>query len=321
MPFSPSTCHIIILGYTFQRYHTHSHIHHALYIAFKHLGRDVQWLDTVPEDISNTLFITNHDCASQIPRREDCFYVIHGLNDHAPVRELFEGYKRLSWNVYHDFSSTLGMPEKDYPRPPVGVPLTQSVFLDTDVPFYPLQRHMDFRWATDLLPDQIEANKPTEMLSLKQEVINYVGTLWFVNQNEIAELKRAAEDDGVKFNMVGAGQKGVLTIEENVQLVRNSYMAPAISGSHHLTEGYAPCRIFKNISYGQFGITNSKRVNDIFGGKLIYNANPYHLYYDAKEQLERMPIERLHELMDIVKEKHTYLNRINNIFEAINYLL
>lgn len=334
--FNINTCRFVVWGYK-NTYHTHTHIHEAFYRTLLRMGKQVKWMDSADDirrdDFSNTLFITNHDCVtnnywpwdkpciSKLPKFDDCFYVIHGLNDNPEARGMFSNHgNKLSWNVYHDYSSTLGMPVRDYPRPKVGVPLTESILLDTDTPFYIKQKHMDFRWATDLMPDEIEANKPRRMLSLNEKNIYWVGTVWWVNQKELLEFRRACEEDGINFNHLGAGQNGIINIDENIKLVRRSWMAPAISGSHHLTEGYVPCRIFKNISYGQFGITNSKRVNDIFGGKLIFNPDPYKLYYEAKERLQHIDVKELHSLMDEVASKHTYVNRINSVMQAVRLI-
>jgi len=88
-------------------------------------------------------------------------------------------------------------------------------------------------------------------------------------------------------------------------------LAPAIQGAWQCKVGYIPCRIFKNISYGAIGITNSKAVYDLFGGKIVYNEDTYQLCYDALDTIKNMDINELYELMDFVKEKHTYINRIN----------
>ena len=41
----------------------------------------------------------------------------------------------------------------------------------------------------------------------------------------------------------------------------------------------------------------------------------YQLFYDAKKRLETLKIEEIYELMDLVKEKHTYINRINTLLD------
>jgi hypothetical protein len=303
-----------------------------------------EWLDNGDErnmnDYSNTLFITEHNPAKQLPVRDDCFYVVHGMNDNARCLDHFKGTnKRLSWNVYHDYShvyGTQGNPVNDHV---IGVPLTQCMWIGEEVPLYPKENHMDFRWATDLLPHEIEANKPSKILGIgdgyakkadtpakerngsASKVIWYVGTQWWVNQRELNQFKKACDEDGVEFKPVGAGQKGVISVQKNIELVRESFFAPALSGSHHLTEGYVPCRLFKNISYGMYGVTNNLRAHQVLGNMTIYNPDPYKLYFEARDRLSSMDVKHLHTAMDFVAEKHTYVNRINSILKAARIIL
>lgn len=334
-----SDCRFVVYGYKNQ-YHTHGHIHEAFYRALKLTGKDVQWLDSGSDlsgiDFSDSMFITEHSAAKDgMPIRDDCFYVVHGLNNDQELSARMSHIKnRLGWNVYHDYSH--GNPERWDGQPletvdaylhflSRGTPDTSCnfdrIFLAEDTPFYPKEKHMDFRWATDQLPAEIEALKPAVTYQKDSDVINWVGTQWFVNQVELGAFKKACAENNIEFKAMGAGQNGVVSIEDNVRLVRESYFAPAIVGSHHITEGYAPCRIFKNISYGAMGVTNSPRVNNIFDNKLIFNPDPYRLFYDAKEQLPGLDIRRIHDLMDEVSKKHTYLNRLNSIMKAAQIVI
>jgi hypothetical protein len=321
----------IVWGYRKEhRYHTHSHIHEGFYRAAKHLSPGSLWLDDSSDltgiDFANSIFITEHDAAKNgMPLRDDCFYVVHGMSDDAAIRKTisdFTGY-HLSWNVYHDFSHVYGTQGNPacHNITTMQFPLTEKIWLDVDVPFYPKEQHMDFRWATDLLPHEIKANKRDVTHMRESKEINWVGTYWHVNQKEINSFKKACEENGITLNHYGAGQNGIMSIEENIRLVRESYFAPAIVGSHHITEGYAPCRIFKNISYGQMGVTNSQRVNDIFGRKLIFNPDPYQLFFEAREQLRDLPVYRVHELMDEVAAKHTYVHRLHRVLDAIHLIM
>lgn len=325
-----NACKYIVWGYRNPlTYDTHKHIHEGFYSAIKYLGKDVEWLDETDDiagrDFSNSFIITNHSCVqregaywpwkverkSMLPIRDDCFYAIHGMHDNPAVHDLFRKHKNnVAWNVLtlRAMMKSLGMPFHSI--------LEDEIYLDDDAPFSLPQKYMEFRWATNLLPYQIEANKPKELLSLKNKIINWVGTIWYVNQKELSAFIKACTSDGVAFRHHGAGQKGVMSNEENQRLIRESYMAPTINGSHHLTEGYVPCRIFKNISYGQYGVTNNPKVNELFGGKLIFNSDPHELYFTAKEQLASVTVDELHSLMDVVAAKHTYLNRLNLLFTA-----
>jgi hypothetical protein len=320
-------------------FHTHSFIHSGFYRTLKLTGHDVQWLDHHCDiskvDFGDSVIISEHGAAKAgLPIVDSSFYVIHGMNDDPELREKMKGHKnRLSWNVFHDVSHGNSDRWKGQPLETVeayneflkgGIPDSENkfdrVFLAEDTPFYINERHLDFRWATDLIPSEIEANKPGIVLT-GNKVIHWIGTQWFVNAHELGEFKRACSENGVEFKASGAGQNGVVSIQDNIRLVRESYFAPAIIGSHHLTEGYISCRTFKNISYGRMGITNSKRANDIFGGRLIYEPDPYKLFYVAQEQLQSLPVEKIHELMDYVSANHTYINRIDSILKAARLVM
>lgn len=321
------TCRFVVWGYK-DRYHTHSHIHAAFHRALLGMGKDARWLDrsdlAANPDFSETFFISEHDAAKDgMPMRDDCFYVVHGMSDDAELRERMARVPmRLSWNVYHDFSHSHGAGSGGLGPLPRPVDTDGAFALDEDFVFYPRERHMDFRWATDLLPSEIEQNKRgASLLRHDSNVIWWIGTTWFVNEKELSAFARACGDAHVAFRPIGAGQRGVVSIEENIRLVRESHFAPAIVGTHHVTEGYAPCRIFKNISYGRYGVTNSSRVNDIFGGKLVYNPDPYKLFFEARERLASMEMGDLHALMDEVAAKHTYVNRISGIMKAARFAM
>jgi hypothetical protein len=337
-PINLDTCKIVVWGMK-DRYQTHSHIHEGFFRAAQFMRPGSLWLDDLSDktnlDWNNTLVITNHDVAMHeyLPAQGDgsVFYAIHGLNDDAKTREKFQNVSnRVSWNVFHDFSHVYGTQGNTVTGQSIGVPLTEQVWIGEDVPLYPHERHMDMRWATDLLPHEIQANKPTQLLGQGSNVIWYVGTQWWVNQVELNHWARACKEDGVEFKPTGAGQERtgnrhplwgirVATVEENVKLIRESRMAPALSGSHHLTEGYVPCRIFKNVSYGQPYITNNLRAHQVMEKRGIYNPDVYKLYWEAKEKLQayvKYGMSEVHAQMDLVAEKHTYINRINSLIKA-----
>ncbi len=311
----------IVWGFTPRAYSTHSHIHYGLWRALSYMGYDSSWLDSscAPDwnCLPPTLFVTNQDLANELPLRSDHTYVVHG-GISSPYWKRFEGYRRLSWNVYIDLHAHF----HDCP---------DVLWLDDDVPLMPAARHMDFRWATDLTPPEIEANKPmARAWNGSSHVIHYVGSRWFVNEKEFDAFRQTCSEGGVQFIHHGAGQVDegyswqgrmkVVSPEDNQRLIRESLFAPAIVGSHHLTEGYAPCRIFKNISYGQMGVTNSAAVQRLFGGRLVQVDSPRELFFHACEVLPKMRVEKVHELMDYVAARHTYVNRITAIFKALDIL-
>ena len=88
------------------------------------------------------------------------------------------------------------------------------------------------------------------------------------------------------------------------------------TGTCHKQIGYIACRILKAISYGHIGITNSRHTYELLEKKVIYNENEGQLFYDAQKELNNY--ELIKEQMRIVREKHTYLNRIRDLLSLLS---
>jgi hypothetical protein len=203
----------------------------------------------------------------------------------------------------------------------------QGTNVDLNMPFYlgdganffpgnpPL---MEMMWATNLLPKEIKALKPDRVFRSNSQVINWVGSF----HSNVEPFVRACEKNRIAFRVLGGFQtESVVSIEENVRLIRESYLAPALAAPHQLRAGYIPCRVFKNISYGQFGVTNSDVANNLFGNTLVYSHDSGKLFDMARQRLSTVSTAELHNLMDMVAEKHTYLNRIQTILQAVRLAL
>ena len=123
---------------------------------------------------------------------------------------------------------------------------------------------------------------------------------------------------GGTFNLHSKKNKSVL---ENIILIQNSIIAPAIQTDWQVEHKYIPCRIFKNISYGKMGVTNNPTVNKLFNNKLICNKNIEELLsssilFEKKNIKDKINI--IKELMIEVRDKHTYINRCKFILEYVN---
>ncbi len=307
MDFNIETCRWVIWSAK-RPYNTFGHIHEAFFRALKHLGKDVQWLehdnDITGIDFSNTLFLGMNTCIYGMPRRKDCFYVVHNIF----------GDKNFS---YFDGLKLLG----------TGVHITPNIYsknvevLGSDIYFEPDNRSLQMRWGTDLLPHEIEANKPTRVFNIDSQVVNYIGTLDYQKQPGLDGFIKACKENQIDFRTYGGFNGGPhVSIEEHVRLVKSSYLAPAFQGLDQVRTGYISCRLFKNISAGQFGVTHSPFANDLFRGKLICNEDTYRLFYEAKERLQSMPLQALHNLMDIVAKDHTYINKVRAIERSVRTL-
>jgi hypothetical protein len=284
---------VIIWGHPLHS-HTHSYIHWGFFKAFKHLGYEVHWVSTMKElddiDLHNALFITEGQVDDEMPKRFDCYYILHNW-DPQKYQELFSNNRCILLQVYtHDCLQ--------YPVEKI----------DDYIYCYEEQKIVFIPWATDLLPKEIDHAKNNIIVNKSSKIVNWIGTIgegFFGNIYEIENFKKACFNNNIEFRHFAN-----VTIEQNIGLIKSSYMAPALQGPFQCEKGYIPCRIFKNISYGQWGITNNKTVYDLFKGKIVYNADPYQLFYDAQKYINNAAINDLYELMDFVKNKHTYINRI-----------
>jgi len=295
-PFSK----VIIWGHKLHS-HTHSWIHWAFYRAFKHLGYDTYWLDNKDSikqlDLSNSLFITEGQVDQNIPIRSDCKYILHNCKLEK-YKELWDDNKCIILQVYtHDVLSRNTTEVQDF------------IFIDKN------DKVIYMPWATDLLPHEIDSNKNKISSATKKPSIYWVGSITdghFGNMSEINPFKNACHKNKIQF----IHQYGV-SMEQNIQYIKDSFMAPTIVGSWQKKQGYIPCRIFKNISYGQMGVTNSATVNKLFKGKIVYNSDTYQLFYDAKQKIKKIKKEELYDLMNFVRDYHTYINRIEHM---LNFL-
>jgi len=173
-------------------------------------------------------------------------------------------------------------------------------------------------WATDLLPHEIDENiKNLESFDVKN-ISYFIGMPLEHN----VKLKNSLEKYNIEYRNYGGtfdtNSDRNKSIKENMKLIQESIIAPALQTQWQIDNCYIPCRIFKNISYGKMGITNSETVYNLFDKNIIYSDSIEKL---VKESLEFNKKEDkniiIKELMIKVRDNHTYINRINFIFEII----
>ncbi len=295
---------VVIWGHKLHS-HTHSYIHDGFFRAFQHLGCPTYWFDNKDDvsdfDFSNTLFLTEGQVDQKIPLREDAIYIIHNCS-----RDKYEGLRRVFLQVYTD----------DVLKRPFLMKVEPCIYFDL------AGKGIYMPWASHLLPHEIEQNKQKLGQVRKQSVVYWVGTIGegvFGNCTEIDPFRAACKKNKISFIAAQSSGTGIEE-DKHQELISCSYLAPAIVGEWQKRVGYIPCRIFKNISYGQLGITNSYQAYELFEQKIVYNSDSYQLFYDAQARLNTVTLEEIYELMDFVKTKHTYINRIQTILHFLNLI-
>lgn len=277
--------------------HTHSYIHNAFYRAFQYLGYESFWFDDSDDvsgfDFSECIFITEGQVCKNMPIVKGSKYILHNCYDEAMWNKIKdENIKYLKLQTYTDDVLKYNT-EK----------ISEGVYLGGDM-LYSI-------WATDLLPNEISFQE-----ILRTPISWWVGTMGegkFGNMNELNGFKRACSDNEIEFRHANN-----LSIEQNREKIKYSYIAPAIVGTWQKENGYVPCRIFKNISYGQIGLTNSEATKKVLGDYVIYNSDEYKLFSLGEEAITSLDYkERLIASMNFIKENHTYINRINTLLKFI----
>lgn len=296
--------HVIIWGHKLHS-HTHSYIHNAFFRAFESMGYDTHWFDDKDFeenplvrsfDYNECLFITEGQVCAKMPIIKGNSYVLHNCYDEGMWNTIKDnGINHLKLQVYTDDVLKYNVPM-----------IEPAIYHDAE------GKMLYIPWATDLLPNEIVPYPVTA----KTNVSNWIGTIGdgeFGNRDQVNAFINACRDNGVEFE-----HGSNLSMEDNRQKIAESYMAPAIVGRWQKEKNYIPCRIFKNISYGQFGITNSKKVYELFEQKIIYSEHEYELFGLMVEKMKSPTyIQELTDLIKFVKEKHTYVNRINTILSVI----
>ena len=310
---------IIIWGHSLHT-HTHSYIHNGFYIAFKHCGYDTYWFDDNTNvsdfDFSNSLFISEHQVDNNIPKRADCLYFIHFL----------DSYKYI--NIPRQNVIDLKCAFRDMKREKeINTSLNFIPINDKNFEFYCINNVNELTyymmWATDIFPETIQENiNNLENISNKRNtnVFNFIGSL----NKEWNEAYHSCSRKNIKFNKYGAtfnkNNHNNKSIDENIELMQTSIISPAFQDVEvQIRDNYVPCRIFKNISYGRMGITNNKFVNELFNNKLICHEN-IHKCIDMGIEFENKnnKLEIIKELMEVVRDNHTYIQRIDAMKQFIN---
>jgi hypothetical protein len=310
--------------------HTHSYIHNGFYRAFKQLGYDTYMfnndLDNINKlDFNNTLFISHGIVINNIPLNETSIYVLHNVELVTNNNKLIpKGHRLYSDNLENNIH---GIQKKNI----INLQVYSIDCVNRDIKdekhkchYYlePPHNTIYFPWASDLLPAEIDINIENLDNIISKNEVNFIG----MGTEPWTKLCNICKEKNIQYNKYGGtfnkSSNSNKSVTENIQLIQQSIIAPALQHSWQVEHEYIPCRIFKNISYGKMGITNNKAVNELFDNKLIYSENIEELVdkgIEFKQNKDKNNI--ITELMIEVRNKHTYINRVKYILNYIEKYL
>jgi len=325
---------IIIWGFPIHT-HTHSYIHYGWHKGFKHLNYDTYWFDdtNVPDDFdfNDCLFITEGYADGKIPIVATSTYFVHiavrpekyvnKVKRFIEIRYLVDGIKDCNYNYVLDKNRCKKISDCTYYEK---LHDNGGLAAHHDNPA-PMEYECVYTcWATDLLPHEINDES---IYTEREPVIYWFGSANHTNTKEIALFFNECVKNGIKIN-VNDPWRNPLPFDVVQEHTMKSIMSPDFrssgnpakialgeTGTCHKKIGYIACRLFKAISYGHLGITNSRHAYELLDKKVVYNENESQLFYDAMTQLQNHDL--ILEQMKIVREKHTYLNRIADLLAVL----
>ncbi len=283
-----------------------THIFSGFRHAAERLGLDVVWVNDTETDAHavrpGALVVAYNGASVHVPCVQGARYLLHNLGGDPLLGRLPEA----SWLLYQVYTDDLMTADG---------PAWGCEQWDLFTFFQRDGRALFQPWGTDLLPD--EHHPP--VFSGSSRVINWVGSVWDNelgqgNESAIAELVGVLGARGLEFR-----QHQAVAVDDMITLVRGSRIAPAFAGEWQVAQGYLPCRLFKNVSYGQLGITNVPRFADLLGDTWVGGATIAEQVDAALGCNEALYVERTRAQQELIAP-YNYARKLHDISHAFESL-
>lgn len=170
-------------------------------------------------------------------------------------------------------------------------------------------------WATNLLPEEIDLDNA---YIKRENEVHYLGTISAhgicENASNFTPFVNACHKNGIKFIHNDPWVRP-LSSDEVIKRTQRSLLGIDIRGPQHLKQRLLTCRVFKNISYGHLGLTNSEEIFNELDGNCLYSQNTEMLFYEGLDKSKDYEFVRT--AMLFVKENHTYINRVKALISIL----
>jgi hypothetical protein len=263
------------------------------------MGLECVWVQDTAQKIENSflddslVIACGVDCKT-LSVNDNCFYVLHNVDDHR----FKQSQNFMTLQVYT--KDTL-LPERNAER------LTTFTYWQSE------GRCLYQPWATDLLPEEM-IYEPVPAPEVNR-VVNWVGSITDGEMGNLQQLQAYANQLAARNNIPVHAHRGV-DRESAIKLIRGSHQAPAIVAGWQKDNLYVPCRLFKNISYGQPTFSNSPVIKELCGEE-FFEEDCAKLALRNSEYLNNRNFEQENDLIQLIRDEHTYVNRCQRILELV----
>lgn len=317
---------IIIWGYPLHS-HTHSYIHAAFYKAFTYMGYETYWFHDgeYPDNFNwdDCVFWTEGFADKNIPLNKTSTYFVHVCPDPSKyignVKRFIDVRYNHLWHKDHNYDYTLDKTkvEKVGPCCYFQPKKLRRVQVLNNYHQYWIEDYDKFyvTWATNILPNEFnfeDIDYPRENKIYFSGNISSHGRC--ENYSTFQPFILECEKNKIEF-IHNDPFSNPLSEDEVVSRTKKSIIGIDIRGPEHIRNGYVPCRVFKSISWGHLGTTNSVEVYNELEGHCILQQDTSQLFYDSMEK--RKDYQYIKDAMMYVQENHTYINRIKSIMSLL----
>ena len=294
---------IVIWGFKTVFTHSHRFIHGGFYSTLKKLDIPTVWID---DSFASAGGVQSGD-------------LVFAMNEAMTYLPVIKGVKYCLHNAPRNFIDQLD--KKDYVLLQVLIkerfddPKNQvsevNTLLEGAANYNEDGNILHQSWGAPLLAR--EFYRPKNLEYKKSEY--FVGTIWDNEEGQgnskvIPIYKAELQRFGVKFLHVQGAPEFT-----NPLYVRHSAVGASIVGNWQKEVGYAPCRLFKAVSFGRLGIINSSHISDPYPWA-ISNENIPDLLDSVFTMNPNKSIELIEHQQSFVK-KETYENKIKNILKVL----
>lgn len=295
--------HVVVWGHPLDS-HTHSYIHEAFVLAARSLGLDVHWVpvpfqrENEPPPVveytgptTRALFLTEGQVVTGMPQDAQSWYILHNVDTPLPG---IPSERRLALQYYT----------------PARVSNSRPVFDE----FHRISDDYSeaiMPWATNLLPEQFRPFLPkTQHTDRNILVIGQAGPIYEVKINKFAEALPEARLDRIEAGC---------TQDQMMDAIQKAWCAPALMHQWQKDNGYIPCRIMKNISYGAIPVTTSEESYHMLYGNALFDADETVLAHKFQEAVTRNDDWQVWtcKAAQLVQTRHTYLNRLEFLLTCL----
>lgn len=294
--FSKRFGRVVIWGLS-KNFHTHKFIHLAFFKTLQSSTVKTIWLEDLEKNqsviLKGDLVLSVNVASKYLPIKPGVYYCLHNF-DHSIAQKINRSFL-LNLQVFTSGVKDLKGVEK----------------LDPVTFFDPKTKTLYQPWGTDLRANEFQ--KP--VFSKNSPFVFWVGSIWNNelnqgNYDEIQEMKRVLGQNNIKL----LNLRRIPSVA-NRYLIRRSRVAPAIAAQWQVDQGYLPCRMFKNISYGQLGITNVKEFELLLGDSYLSFSSIGDLITKSLSFKKQDYIELVNLQQEKIKEQ-TYVEKLVNIFNC-----